>query len=73
MITGCTKCGRKTRQIDASVYAGDYHGGDVWAAGRQCVECGTIFEVQAIGKTKRAHAWQAKFVPPRNDWQEPIL
>jgi uncharacterized Zn finger protein len=71
MISSCPQCDRKTRQIDASVYAGDYHGGDHYAPGRQCTECGTVYEVQKIGKTKRLHLISVHRLPPRNQWEEP--
>ena len=65
MINLCHECGRKTRQIDASLYAGDYHGGDLWTPGRQCVECGTVYEVIQIGKTKRLQSRAVNWLPPR--------
>ncbi len=76
MITGCPTCNRKTRQIDASGYVGDYHSpptdGD-WAPGRQCVECGSKFSVQKIGKSVRLAWLCVSMVPPRLRWEEPIL
>ncbi len=73
MITTCASCDRKTRQIDASLYAGDYHGGDLYAFGRQCVECGTIYEAQKIGKTVSTQPHTVTNIPPRNRWEEPML
>lgn len=73
MITGCPQCDRKTRQIDASIYAGDYHSGDHWANGRQCVECGTVYEVNKIGKSVRLQIVSVHRLPPRNQWLEPQL
>ena len=75
MITGCPSCERKTRQIDASVYAGDYQtspGADLYAPGRQCVECGAVFEVMTVGKVKRPELHGYANLPPRNRWEEPI-
>ncbi len=72
MITGCHQCGRKTRQIDASVYAGDYHGGNLYAPGRQCIECGTVYQVNRVGKTLRLHIVGVHRLPPRNKWETPI-
>jgi hypothetical protein len=73
MITGCPQCGRKTRQIDASVYAGDYHQNHDYAPGRQCVDCGTVYEVNRIGKSVRLQLHEVNRLPPRNKWEEPRL
>lgn len=73
MITSCTNCKRKTRQIDASVYAGDYHSGDLYATCRQCVECGQIYNVQKVGETVTATYRKTAYIPPRKQWEEPLL
>lgn len=75
MITGCLLCGTKTRQIDASVYAGDYHSPPAdsdYAPARQCVECGAIMDVTPVGKTVRLSVSGVAYVPPRNQWREPL-
>lgn len=74
MITLCQRCEKKTRQIDASVYAGDYHSppSDTdYAFGRQCVNCGAIYEVKKIGQTKRTFFQRFAALPPKNQWEEP--
>jgi hypothetical protein len=73
MISSCLKCLRKTRQIDASVYAGDYHSDGPYGFGRQCVECGLIVEVRQVGKTVDLSPRHASLLPPRTRWEEPKL
>lgn len=71
MISHCPTCRRKTRQIDASVYAGDYHGFDYYAPGRQCISCGSIYGVVGVGKSARLIRHGGALCPPRDRWQEP--
>ena len=76
MITSCPNCRRKTRQIDASEYAGDYHSPpspDDMAKARQCTECGSVYHVHYVGKTIRNEFMRRSLLPPRNDWEEPLL
>ena len=74
MTTTCKQCGRKTHQIDASIYAGDYHGFDHYGYGRQCVECGTVYEVGKMGSRGAVRYLGIVGVhrlPPRMKWEEP--
>ena len=71
MISYCPNCERKTHMIDASIYAGDYHGGHLWAPGRQCVSCGIKWAVHQVGKSVRLRQVGAGMIPPRNRWEEP--
>jgi len=76
MITSCAECGRKTRQIDASIYAGDYQSDDpqLYATARQCVQCGTVYEVRKFRKQVRViERISCRFLPPQSKWEEPRL
>ena len=71
MVAFCSTCGRQCRQIDASVYGGDYRNDGPYAYGRQCVECGSVFEVQAVGKSAHISYRTKAWIPPRSKWEEP--
>jgi len=81
MITICPNCSTsgksiKTRQIDASVYVGDYHSpasANDWSPGRQCVECGAVIHVTVFKKgAKRTTLNGFANLPPRKNWETPI-
>ena len=72
MISLCQQCETKTRQIDASVYAGDYHTFHQYGYGRQCVECGTVYAVNRVGKSVRLEPMAVRSLPPRKSWLEPL-
>lgn len=67
----CFTCKRKTPQIRRTVYAGDYYHPDPVDELRQCTECGWMYMMQRVGRTKRMIGLRRDWLPPRCQWERP--